>query len=85
MILWIKKVWKLRINKTQKTKETLKIYANINKNKCFLVEIKKIYTYDEDTLTTAEVYKNIMSKKSSTIAGYKFTIKSNGINTTRCY
>ena len=40
------------------------------------IEIKKIYTYENEFLTTAEVYKQIMSKKSCTIAGYKFTIKS---------
>lgn len=38
-------------------------------------EIKKTYTYKEDVQTVEEVYKRIMSKKSSTIAGYKFTIK----------
>jgi len=40
------------------------------------IEIKKAYTYEDDVITTAEVYKRIMSKKSCTIAGYKFTIKS---------
>ncbi len=40
------------------------------------IEIEKIYTYDDEALTVAEVYKRIMSKKSGTIAGYKFTIKS---------
>lgn len=40
------------------------------------IEIKKVYTYDDNTLTTAEIYKKIMAKKSSSIAGYKFTIKS---------
>lgn len=40
------------------------------------IEIKKVYTYENEILTTAEAYKKIMSKKSSTIAGYKFTIKS---------
>lgn len=40
------------------------------------IEIKKIYTYDDQILSVAEVYKQIMSKKSCTIAGYKFTIKS---------
>lgn len=38
-------------------------------------EIKKTYTYKEDIQTVEEVYKRIMAKKSSTIAGYKFTIK----------
>lgn len=40
------------------------------------IEIKKIYTYENDILSTAEAYKKIVSKKSSSIAGYKFTIKS---------
>lgn len=40
------------------------------------IEIKKVYTYNDDVLTTAEIYKRIMSKKTSSIAGYKFTIKS---------
>ena len=40
------------------------------------IEIKKVYTYEDDILSTAEAYKKIVSKKSSSIAGYKFTIKS---------
>ena len=45
------------------------------------IEIEKIYTYEDDTLTVAEVYKQIMSKKSGSIAGYKFTIKSDNEET----
>ena len=41
------------------------------------IEIQKVYTYEEDILPVAEIYKKIMSKKSSTVAGYKFVIKSN--------
>lgn len=41
------------------------------------IEIKKIYTYNKDIKTVEEVYKDIVSKKSCTIAGYKFEIKSN--------
>lgn len=41
------------------------------------IEIQKVYTYEEDILPVAEIYKKIMSKKSSTVAGYKFIIKSN--------
>lgn len=41
------------------------------------IEIKKVYTYDNNVLTVPEIYKKIMEKKSSSIAGYKFTIKSN--------
>ena len=40
------------------------------------IEIKKVYTYENDILSTAEAYKKIISKKSSSIAGYKFTIRS---------
>lgn len=40
------------------------------------IEIEKIYTYNDEILTVSEIYKQIMSKKSSSIAGYKFTIKS---------
>ena len=39
-------------------------------------EIKKIYTYHNDIVSVEEVYKKIMAKKSNTISGYKFTIKS---------
>ena len=41
------------------------------------IEIKKVYTYENDILSTAEAYKKIVSQKSSSVAGYKFTIKSN--------
>jgi len=40
------------------------------------IEIKKVYTYTDEISTTADVYKKIISKKSSSVAGYKFTIKS---------
>ena len=40
------------------------------------IEIKKIYTYNSNTIPIEEVYKNIIAKKSCTIAGYLFTIKS---------
>lgn len=39
-------------------------------------EIKKVYTYHVDVLSIEEAYKKIMSKKSSTVSGYKFVIKS---------
>lgn len=39
-------------------------------------EIKKVYTYHGEVLSVEETYKKIMSKKSSTVSGYKFTIKS---------
>ena len=40
------------------------------------IEIKKVYTYNDDIISTEEIYKNIIAKKSCTIAGYLFTIKS---------
>ena len=43
-------------------------------------EIKKVYTYHSDVLSVEEVYKKIMAKKSSTVSGYKFTIKSTNEN-----
>ena len=39
------------------------------------IKIEKTYTYDKETETIPEIYKRIISKKSCTIAGYKFTIK----------
>ena len=39
-------------------------------------KIKKVYTYHADVLSVEEAYKKIMSKKSSTVSGYKFVIKS---------
>ncbi|MBE6139562.1 MAG: M23 family metallopeptidase [Firmicutes bacterium] len=39
-------------------------------------EIKKVYTYNENIVSVEDIYKTIMSKKSSTVSGYKFTIKS---------
>lgn len=40
------------------------------------IEIKKVYTYHSDIVEVPEIYKRIISKKSCSIAGYKFTIKS---------
>lgn len=39
-------------------------------------EIKKVYTYNNDITKVEDIYKKIMSKKSSTISGYKFKIKA---------
>ena len=41
------------------------------------IDIKKVYTYDDNILSVAEIYKKIVTKKSCTVAGYKFTIKYN--------
>ena len=40
------------------------------------IEIKKIYTYHDDIISVEDIYKKIIEKKSCSIAGYKFTIKS---------
>ena len=40
------------------------------------IEIKKTYTYHTDIISVEEIYKEIISKKSCTISGYKFTVKS---------
>lgn len=40
------------------------------------IEIKKVYTYHSDVISVKEIYKEIISKKSCTISGYKFTVKS---------
>lgn len=40
------------------------------------IEIKKIYTYNQEVMSVPEVYMQIIAKKSCTIAGYKFTIKN---------
>ena len=39
------------------------------------IEIKKLYTYDGNVQPFETIYKKIVSKKSCTISGYKFTIK----------
>ena len=41
------------------------------------IEIKKVYTYHDDVISIEDIYKKIIAKKSCTISGYKFTIKSN--------
>lgn len=40
------------------------------------IEIKKVYTYHDDLMSVEEIYKDIILKKSCTVSGYKFTIKS---------
>lgn len=39
------------------------------------IKVKKVYTYDKAVISVPEAYKLIVSKKSCTIPGYKFTIK----------
>lgn len=40
------------------------------------IEIRKTYTYKKDFVSVKEIYKKIIEKKSCTVAGYVFTIKS---------
>lgn len=40
------------------------------------IDIKKVYTYQDKIYSVKDIYKKIISEKSCTIAGYKFTIKS---------
>lgn len=40
------------------------------------IEIKKVYTYDNNVMSIPQIYKKIIEKKSCTVAGYKFTIKN---------
>lgn len=40
------------------------------------IDIKKVYTYEDKIYSVKDIYKKIISEKSPTIAGYKFTIKS---------
>ena len=40
------------------------------------IDIKKVYTYKDKLYSVKDMYKKIISEKSPTIAGYKFTIKS---------
>ena len=40
------------------------------------IDIRKVYTYTSDIETVPEIYKKIVEKESCSIAGYKFTIKS---------
>ena len=41
------------------------------------IEIKKVYTYNTDIINVEEIYKKIISKENCTVAGFKYTIKSN--------
>lgn len=69
---------------TQSEINNMRDYVNSNKIYNYVenvytpngIEIKKVYTYHTDTITVPEIYKKIIEKKSCTIAGYKFTIKS---------
>ena len=68
------------------SKDIINIKDYIEKNDIYLhtndvyipngIDIKKIYTYNDEIYTVKDIYKKIISEKSCTIAGYKFTIKS---------
>lgn len=75
-----KKAYQYNDNSIREMKEyieTNEIYTKVNQvytpNG---IDIRKVYTYDKDTETIPEIYKRIIEKESCTIAGYKFTIKS---------
>ena len=65
------------INSIRDYIETNSIYKHIsnvyNPNG---IDIKKIYTYEKEIIPVKEIYKKIISKKSCTVSGYLFTIKS---------
>lgn len=71
-------------NNSSSELENMKDYVDHNKIYNYVdnvytpngIEIKKVYTYHADTISVPEIYKRIIEKKSCTIAGYKFTIKS---------
>ena len=65
------------INEMRDYIETNDIYEHVNE--VFTpngIEIKKVYTYHDDIVSVEEIYKEIILKKSCTISGYRFTIKS---------
>lgn len=71
-------LWKLTDN------DISDVQAYYDNNKVYLqskkiytpngIEMKKVLTYNDDVITTEEMYKNIISKKSCTIPGYKFSV-----------
>lgn len=67
-------------------KDIVNMHDYVEKNDIYLhanevfvpngIDIKKIYTYKDKLYSVKDIYKKIISEKSPTIAGYKFTIKS---------
>lgn len=49
------------------------------------IKIKKTYTYKDGIQTIPEIYKRIVEKKSPTVSGFKFTIKSDSEEPTEMY
>ena len=68
----------------EKSIEEMREYVNLNNiytqvNEVYIpnnIEIKKVYTYEKSIESVATIYKKIIEKESCSIAGYKFTIKS---------
>lgn len=73
------KLWSLKadeISDMQKYYDENKIY--LESNKIYTpngIEMKKVLTYNDDIVSTKQMYKKIISLKNCTIPGYKFTIK----------
>lgn len=67
-------------------KDIVNMHAYVEDNDIYLhakevfipngIDIKKVYTYKDKIYSVKDIYKKIVSEKSCTIAGYKFTIKS---------
>ena len=67
-------------------KDIVNMHAYVEDNDIYLhakevfipngIDIKKVYTYKDKIYSVKDLYKKIVSEKSCTIAGYKFTIKS---------
>lgn len=65
------------LKQMEEYKETNSIYSHVeNIYTPNGIETKKVYTYDAEIVSVPEIYRQIIAKKSCTIAGYKFTIKS---------
>jgi len=62
------------INKNEIYQHVEEVYTPLG------IEIKKLYTYNGNIKTVEKIYKEIIFKKSCTISGYKFIIKSKDQN-----
>ena len=60
----------------QKSSEYKELYNVENVYAPNGLEIKKINTYDSETISVEEIYDKISSKEPFTIAGYQFSIKN---------
>ena len=74
------KIYNYDINYINEMKEYVnsnEIYTHVNE--VYIpnnIDIKKVYTYENNIEDVATIYKKIISKESCSIAGYKFVIKS---------